>query len=430
MGWGRRHDWKRHRERWLAKLMADNPGLEAWPSAQPSSDGAPAWTDAKPWKRQRRWGLRRRLTTWFLIVSLLSVALTTWITTAAVYRAQLELAKLLPGAVTFQFPENPWQRPRIFVDDPRYRAAGEAFKNVSRTAILAGIGAFFLSGFAAALATRRLTKPLIALEDAANRLERGERGVKLRVPDSKDELRTVTEAFNRLVDGLERQEAWRKRVVADIAHDLRTPLSVMRSEVEAMQDGVRALNNDSLERLLSEIGLLARMVEDLRALERAEGTMTMSLRELPLEGLLRDTVESFQLRAEQVGFGIHLEPLAEQLVVRADAAQLARLLNNLLGNALEHSGGNRVTVSATREENWVVLRVRDNGHGIADVTRVFERFYRGDESRTRDPNGASHSGLGLSIAKAIAEAHGGTLEAISSGSGATFELRLPAVEAG
>jgi two-component system sensor histidine kinase BaeS len=364
------------------------------------------------------------LTTWFLIVSLASVGLTTWLTNAAVYRAELELAKAFPEVVGLEL--SPWDRPQILVNDPRYRAANEAFRNVTRTALFAGIGAFILSGIAAAVVTRRLTRPLLALEAAAGRLERGEPGVKLALPESKDELRTVTEAFNRLTEGLERQQAWRKRVVADIAHDLRTPLSVMRSEIEAMQDGVRPLDHASLERLLGEIALIARMVEDLRVLERAEGSLTLTVKPLELGAWLREVTDSFRVRAEREGFGVHVEPMAGEITVRADEMQLTRVLNNILQNAVEHSGGTRATVSASTQGAQVLVRVRDNGRGISDPARIFERFYRGDESRTRDPDGRAHSGLGLSIARAIAEAHGGSLTASSDpGGGATFELRLP-----
>ena len=395
------------------------------------------WQRGKHWKhsaaraewkalvKKRRWGLRRRLTTWFLIVSLGSVALTTWLTNAAVYRAELELARNFPEIVGFQFPSSPFDNPRVVIDDPRFRAAREAFKNVTRTAFLAGIGAFLLSGLAAAIVTRRLTRPLLALEEAAGRLERGESGVRLRVPNSRDELRTVTEAFNRLTEGLERQQTWRKRVVADIAHDLRTPLSVMRSEIEAMQDGVRPFTPANLEQLLTEISLLTRMVEDLRSLERAEGEFNLQLASVPLEGLLRDVIGGFAVRSDRAGFGVHLEGVPTALTVRGDATQLTRLFNNLLENAFEHSGGTRVTLSTALEGGTVIVRVRDNGRGISDLGRIFERFYRGDDSRTRDPSGNAHSGLGLSIARAIAEAHGGTLTAIPDSSGATFELRLP-----
>ncbi|NJK43676.1 MAG: HAMP domain-containing protein [Pleurocapsa sp. SU_196_0] len=217
MGWGGKRHWKRQRDAWLARVREvegfNRERSRGWHGAE--------WMTDNPGKfahKRGRWGLRRRLTTWFLLVSLASVGLTTMITTAAVYNAQLQIAKAFPNIVGFQFDGPWWDRPQVLVTDPRFRAANEAFRNVTRTALWAGLGAFFLSGIAAAIVTRRLTRPIIALEDAANRLERGERDVKLRVPESKDELRTVTEAFNRLVEGLERQEAWRKRVVADIAH--------------------------------------------------------------------------------------------------------------------------------------------------------------------------------------------------------------------
>jgi two-component system, OmpR family, sensor histidine kinase BaeS len=370
---------------------------------------------------KRRWGLRRRLTVWFLIVSLASVALTTFITTFAVYQAQLEIAKKYPDVVGVIPPRVWWQEPTYIIKDPRYLAANEAFRNVSRTALWAGFGAFLLAALAAAVVTRRLTQPLRALEDAANRLERGERNVKLVLPQQRDELRTVTESFNRLVESLERQESWRQQLVADIAHDLRNPLGVMRAELEAMQDGVRPRDDENLERLLHEVSLLSRLVGDLRTLSSAEaGALRLQKRETLVRPWLENVIESLEPKAQELG--IHLSLLqAPEARANFDPAQLERVMRNIIENALEHSFASRVTVDARLEGAQLIIVIADNGRGLPHPERVFERFYRGDQARVRGD--APHSGLGLAIAKAIVEAHGGTLEARNDG-GAAFVLRM------
>jgi two-component system, OmpR family, sensor histidine kinase BaeS len=370
--------------------------------------------------QKHHWGLQQRLTIWFLIVSVASVALTTLMTTFAVYQAQLRLARQFPEFVLR--PPTFWgEEPTWFITDPRSTAANEAFRDVSRTAIIAGFGAFLLSGLAAAIVTRRLTKPLQALEDAANRLERGERNVKLTLPEQRDELRTVTESFNRLVESLERQETWRQQLVADIAHDLRNPLGVMRAELEAMQDGVRPRDDENLERLLHEVSLLSRLVGDLRTLSSAEtGALHLQKRETLVRPWLENVVESLEGKAHELG--IHLSLLqAPDTQATFDPTQLERVMRNIIENALEHSFASRVTIDARLESTQLVIVIADNGRGLPHPERVFERFYRGDQARVRGD--APHSGLGLAIAKAIVEAHGGTLEARNDG-GAVFVLRM------
>jgi two-component system sensor histidine kinase BaeS len=153
-----------------------------------------------------------------------------------------------------------------------------------RTAFLAAIISFLLAVAAASMVTRFLTRPLAALTEGAERFGAGERGFRLDLPSSRDELRRLTEAFNDLVTGLERQETWRREMVADVAHDRRTPLAVMRSEIEAMQDGVTPVDGGALDRLHSEVMMLARLVGDLRALSLAEsGALALESRETPLQ---------------------------------------------------------------------------------------------------------------------------------------------------
>ena len=370
----------------------------------------------------KRWGLRRRLTIFFAVVALAAVSLTTWLTLSASVRFFLQEGPKV-------FTQTQILEPEAFrgFDDPRFASARVAFGRVTSTALLAGLLSFLLASVAAGIMTRRLTRPLNALEDAANRIAAGERGVRVKPPNSNDELRTVSEAFNGLIASLERQESWRRNMVADIAHDLRTPLAVMRSELEAMQDGIRTPDEAGLERLHSEVLLLSRLVDDLRTLTLAEsGGMKLELRETALQPFLAAVLESFSPRAASAGIKLNLAVIPPDLKAKIDETQITRVLNNLLENALKHSGTNQISLSADLESEFVAIRVRDFGKGLSNenLERAFERFYRGDASRTRGVDGSS--GLGLAIARAIVEAHHGKLEAGNyPDGGAVFTILLP-----
>ncbi len=372
--------------------------------------------------RRRRWGLRRRLTFAFVFVALAAVTLTTWFTLGAVFDAQRDLFQTDGTVGTSHQPG----------EEPGFAAAREAFGRVTRTAFWAGVVSFFLASGAAVGVTRVLTRPLIALTDGARRLEAGERGIRLEPPTARDELRGLTEAFNNLVAGLERQEAWRRALVADIAHDLRTPLSVMRSEIEAMQDGLVVADEAALDRLHGEVMRLSRLVDDLRTLSLAEGGgLPLERSEVPLLTLLERLQESYAARAHEAGVAIDLSGVDPTLAAFVDPDQLQRLLGNLLDNALRYAAPGAVEIAGGAHDGNVQLAVRDRGPGLSeeDLERAFERFYRGDPSRTRRP-GQGASGLGLAIARAIAEAHGGSLDVENHPQGgALFTLELPTGEA-
>jgi two-component system, OmpR family, sensor histidine kinase BaeS len=368
------------------------------------------WSNARKFARQatrdqkwhfRRWGLRRRLTIFFAVVALVAVSLTTWLTLQASIRFFLEQG---PGVFANPNLESLVNEPIHGFDDPRLTTARRAFGRVTSTALLAAFLSFLFASGAAAIIARLLTKPLNALEDAANR-----------------------EAFNGLIASLERQESWRRNMVADIAHDLRTPLAVMRSELEAMQDGIRTPDEAGLDRLHSEVLLLSRLVDDLRTLSLAEsGGMKLELKETALQPFLGAVLESFSPRATSASIALKLEVIPPDLKARIDETQITRVLNNLLENALKHSGTKQITVSATLEPEFVHVSIRDYGKGLSNenLERAFERFYRGDASRTRGTDGSS--GLGLAIARAIVEAHHGKLEAGNHpDGGAVFTILLP-----
>ena len=261
------------------------------------------------------------------------------------------------------------------------------------------------------------------MTDGVKRFAAGERGLQLEVPRSRDELRTLTEAFNGLVSGLERQETWRRNMVADIAHDLRTPLSVMRSEIEGMQDGVVKLDNAGLERLHGEVMMLSRLVDDLRTLSLAEsGGLPLKVQNVEVVPFLQRLCDSFKARASEVGVELKLE--ATPFNARFDPDNMMRVLSNLLENAMRYASPGVVTVLARQENAGITFKVRDHGPGLPKeaLTQVFERFYRADASRSSRREG---SGLGLAIAKAIVHAHGGTINAVNHPTaGAVFTVQL------
>lgn len=373
-----------------------------------------------PPRRRKRWGLRRRLTFAFAFVAFAAVSLTAFLTIGAVFGAQQELFA------------GPFQRGNVYGWED-FAPARAAFRQITRTAFFAGLLSFFLASATAAVFTRALTRPLSALTDGARRLGAGERGLRLRVPRSRDELRTLTEAFNGLVAGLEQQEAWRRNLVADIAHDLRTPLAVMRSELEALQDGVVPVDDAALGRLHTEVLTLAKLVGSLRELSLAEGgALPLRPETLLLAPFLERLCRTFQARAVEVGVTLTLADTDPKLTATFDPDQLGRVVGNLLDNALRYAAPGPVELGAARVQggagqNGIALWVRDRGPGLpGDPERLFERFYRGDSSRTRGDAGEKGSGLGLSIARAIVQAHGGTLAAAGApGGGAVFKVTLP-----
>jgi two-component system sensor histidine kinase BaeS len=384
----------------------------------------------KHWdERRRSWGLRRRLTVMFAAVALAAVVLTTWMTLGAVFNAFRDLSQN-PARLENNSPMSRENMPRdnhwndTYWNSPEFAAGREAFGQVTRTAFFAAIIAFFLASGAAGFVTRLLTRPLTALTDGVKRFAAGERGLQLELPRSKDELRTLTEAFNGLVSGLERQETWRRNMVADIAHDLRTPLSVMRSELEGMQDDVVKLDKAGIERLHGEVMLLTRLVEDLRTLSLAEsGGLPLKKQSVDVGNFMQRIYEAFHIRAKEVGAELMLE--IQPFTATFDPDSMTRVLSNLLENALRYASPGVVTLSAKKEGTNLIFSVRDTGPGLPNeaLTQVFERFYRAEGSRTNRREG---SGLGLAIAKAIVNAHGGSITAANSPSGgAIFNTSLP-----
>jgi signal transduction histidine kinase len=244
--------------------------------------------------------------------------------------------------------------------------------------------------------------------------------------ETADEVGQLTRAFNEMALALARQKQLRQQLVADVAHELRTPLSIMNLEVEALADALQCPAT-AAHALREEIAVLNRLVEDLRLLSLAEaGVLDFRLEPLQPGPFLEQLLETWQEPARQQQVRLQGEIAGPLPPVYADPGRLAQVCHNLLGNALRYSPpGSTIIVGARAEGAELQLWVTDEGPGIAPehLPDIFERFYRADPSRSRESGG---SGLGLTIAKQWVTLHGGRLWVESEvGAGTTFYIALP-----
>lgn len=298
----------------------------------------------------------------------------------------------------------------------------EFLDKVNRSLLWAGLVACVVAGVLGLLLARQLTAPLRSLTDAAHRLAGGETP-QVQV-GSRDEIGELAQAFNQMAQSVAHQEMLRRNLMADIAHELRTPLTVIRGDLEALLDGIFEPSPEALGSLQEETLLLARLVDDLRALALAEaGQLQLERQPIDLSGLLRGVVAGFDLQAQSQDQTLVLDLPAELPVVEADPQRVRQVTANLISNALHHApGSHRVVVSARGLPGEIRVSVADDGPGIApeDLPNVFDRFWQGHESR------AGGSGLGLAIARELVLAHGGRIWVESElGRGTAFHYTLP-----
>ncbi len=267
--------------------------------------------------------------------------------------------------------------------------------------------------------SRKLTNPIEGLTEAAVAI--GEGNLKRRVVIAgHDEISQLAGAFNRMAQSLEIQESLRKKLTSNVAHELRTPISAIRGELEGMIDGFIPADSEHLQSLYAEIGRLRNILEGIEELSQAEASgLTLRKQELELQQFLKNIVDRFTKVFQDKGVGIDLECDAG-LKVNADPDRLSQIVINLISNALKATGkGGKVQVRSTKWEGKTLLEVTDDGAGIKpeDLPYIFERFYRG---------AGGGLGLGLTIVRELAEAHGGRVSASSGyGRGSTFTVLLP-----
>ena len=289
-----------------------------------------------------------------------------------------------------------------------------------------GVLALLLAALLAGWASRRLLAPVRRVAAATHRLAAGDYAERVQV-QSEDEVGQLARDFNQLAHTLERNEQMRREFMADISHELRTPLAVLRGELEALEDGVRKLDGDSLRSLQQEVGQLNKLVDDLYELSLADvGALTYRKQPQDLVELLQQALAGATERCQERGLSLELQLPIEAMPVLVDANRLRQLIGNLLENSLRYTeAGGRLRILLQAENGNVSLDWLDSAPGVDadDLPRLFERFFRGDASRARASGG---SGLGLAICRSIAEAHGGSLEARPSPLGGLWlHLSLP-----
>ena len=268
---------------------------------------------------------------------------------------------------------------------------------------------------------RRVTGPVGDLVAAAARIQKGDYSVRVAEHGS-PEIRSVAQAFNAMTAQLEATEKQRRTFLADVTHELRTPLSIIRGQAEGIADGVYPGDAAHVTPIVEATQTLERLVDDLRTLALAEtGNLKLNREPVDLGSLIADSVALFQSQAEAKGVALRSEPGTGLPAVEADPVRVRSVLANLLGNALAHTpAGGSIVVAAEPGSGVVSVAVRDTGTGIPPelLPRVFDRFVRG--------SGSAGSGLGLAIAKDIVTAHGGAIAAESpAGQGTTVRFTLP-----
>lgn len=281
------------------------------------------------------------------------------------------------------------------------------------------LGAVVIASAAAlllvALVVYRVISPLRRLQRAAQAIAKGD--LSQRVPIlTHDELGEVSLAFNEMAASLERAEKARRQMVADVAHELRTPLAVLQANLEAMQDGVLPMDLEQVQVLYDQVQLLNRLVADLRLLSLAEsGHLALEKQPTALIPLIQKVIGQFETAAAQKGVTLEISAPENLPPLLLDPQRIQQVLVNLLDNALRYTpaGGRiRIEVVPGADERTVSISIADSGPGIPreDLPHVFERFYRADKSRARASGG---SGLGLAIVKQLVHLHGGEVSAES-----------------
>lgn len=308
---------------------------------------------------------------------------------------------------------------QLYVD---FRASfNEALAYAASAAMLA---AFAISLFF----SRSVIAPVRAMSLATQRIADGRYDERVQA-NGTDELAQLALYFNQMAEKLDQIEAMRRRLIGDVSHELRTPLTSIKGSMEGLMDGVLPATNETYQQIHAEADRLDRLVDDLQELSRVEArAYQLDIRPLDISTLVRTVTKRLTSQAEskRISLDFNLTPNLPHLL--ADEDRVVQVLTNLVGNALQYTPADgRVTISAKRVDDNVQFSVRDTGVGIPPehLSHIFDRFYRVDKSRSRQTGGGS--GIGLTIARALIEAHGGCIrvESAGDGQGSAFIFTLP-----
>jgi two-component system sensor histidine kinase BaeS len=303
---------------------------------------------------------------------------------------------------------------------------GRFLQNVNSATLLSALVATLLALSLGGLLAFTMTRSLRELTEATVEIARGKLGLQVKVR-SKDEIGELSSSFNKMSVDLERATISRRQMTADIAHDLRSPLSVISGYAEALSDGKLTGTAEVYGILNQETKHLSRLIEDLRMLSLADaGELPLSVQPIQPQSLLERVANRYVVTAQQANVVLQVEAEQDLPMVDVDVERMSQVFDNLIMNAFRYvPQGGRILLAARAVDGMVQMQVSDNGSGIApqDLPHVFDRFFRGDKARRQ----SGESGLGLAIAKSIVEAHGGTITVQSVlEQGTTFTITLKA----
>lgn len=360
-----------------------------------------------------RWGLASRFLAAIVVVVLVASA-TAWVVAVAIgpviFHEHMSTSAAGPAVVAH---------------------AEEAFRTASALALaLALLVALGTSIAVSLFVARRIARSLAPVTAATRRVAAGDHSARVPTAGMGAEFDALVAGFNTMAGDLARVESTRTRMLADLAHEMRTPVATLDGYLEAILDGVQQADEATVTMLRDQVARLARLAQDITLVTTAEeGRLSMSREPVAVTGLVDSAAAQAAAAYAQRGveLEVHVAEEAVDAVVEADAVRLGQVLTNLLDNALRHTPpGGRVELGVEREGDAVRVRVCDDGEGIPaeHLPFVFDRFYRVDAARDRAHGG---SGVGLAIAKAITRAHGGSVSVASDGPGrgADFTLTLP-----
>jgi histidine kinase len=307
-----------------------------------------------------------------------------------------------------------------------------SFRNAFNRALTrAALAAFSAAVLLSIFTTSRIVKPVQEMMQASQRIAEGHFRERVQVPgdpDQADELSQLAISFNRMAEQLAQHEALRQRLIGDVTHELRTPLSTIKGSMEGLMDGVLPETAETYQKIYHEADRLARLVEDLQQLSQVEAeAYTLDRKSVGVGELVRKAVGRLRQQYEDKGVMLEVDIPSGLPEVHVDAERIEQVLMNLVGNALQYTPrGGEVVVSAHQKGQLIQIEVRDDGIGVPleHQPHIFTRFYRVDKSRARASGG---SGIGLTIAKYLVEAHGGKIwvESKGRGQGSTFTFSLP-----
>jgi signal transduction histidine kinase len=299
---------------------------------------------------------------------------------------------------------------------------GDRDRGFGPAVLVLGLG-LLVAFFAVGRAVRRTAAPVGDVMEAADRVAAGDYSVRLRERGPR-EMRRLAHSFNAMTEKLQASDAQRRNLLADVTHELRTPLSVIQGNLEGVMDGVYPTDREHLRPVLEETQVMSRLLEDLQTLSTAEaGALRLHRESTDPGALVAEAVAAFRTAAATSNVNLEQRATPGLPPVDVDPVRIGEVFANLLQNALHHTqpGGSIVVAASRGEEGQVAFTVADTGSGIAaeDLPHVFDRFVK-----AADSGGA---GLGLAIAKSLVEAHGGTITATSEPGGTTMRFVLPAM---